>query len=116
MSEPLFHLAFRSDWAVARETGRYEISTRGQTLAEVGFIHCALRHQVRGVADAFYADADDLVPLVVDQEQLDAPVVHEPPAPGLPDFPHLYGALPVAAVTDVLPVGRAADGNWQLPV
>ena len=48
----IFHLADRRQWEAARAAGRYEISTRGKTLSEVGFIHCSQRHQVRPVADA----------------------------------------------------------------
>ncbi len=110
----LFHVAERPAWDAARATGRYEISTRGSTLAEVGFVHCSLAHQVRGVAERFYADADDLVLLVIDADRVDAPVVFESPTPGAEEFPHVYGPIPVAAVVEVRPVRRDATGRFAL--
>jgi uncharacterized protein (DUF952 family) len=111
----IFHLAFRTDWEAALATGRYEMSTRGRTLAEEGYVHCSLPHQVRAVAEAIYADADDLVLLTVDPERLDAPVRYEPAIPGGEAYPHVYGALPVHAVVGVRPVTRGADGRFVLP-
>jgi uncharacterized protein (DUF952 family) len=64
----LFHLADRDEWRAAAAAGEYRISTRGVTLAEQGFIHCSRAHQVRGVAEQYYADADNLVLLVIDRE------------------------------------------------
>lgn len=111
----LLHLAERQEWEAALAAGEYRISTRGMTLGEQGFIHLSLRHQVRGVAERFYADAEDLVLLVIDSARLDAPLRYEPPAPGVDEtFPHLYGPLPLDAVTDVVPVERDAQGNFVL--
>ncbi|MFC7304892.1 DUF952 domain-containing protein [Streptomyces monticola] len=100
----LLHITERALWDAARASGTYEISTRGRTLEEVGFIHCSLRHQLAGVAAMLYGGRtgpDDLVVLVVDDERLDVPVRYEAPAPGADEFPHIYGALPVAAVVRV---------------
>ncbi|MGW7516259.1 DUF952 domain-containing protein [Streptomyces sp. NPDC054796] len=101
----LLHITERVLWDAARESGSYEMSTRGRTLHEEGFIHCSLRHQLRSVAEMLYgADTDpaDLVVLVIDSDRLTAPVRFEPPAPGADEeFPHLYGPLPVDAVVDV---------------
>jgi uncharacterized protein (DUF952 family) len=108
----LFHLADRQQWEAARTVGRYEISTRGKTLREVGFIHCSLRHQVRPVAEAIFAAADDLVLLVIDGDRVPAPIEYE----GSPErFPHIYGPLPTDAVVAATPVGRDAAGRWILP-
>lgn len=98
----IFHIAVRAEWEAARTSGRYEMSTRGVTLADEGFIHCAAAHQVRGVAERFYADiAGDLVVLEIDPAGL--PVREEPVSPVGELFPHLYGPLPVPAVVAVVP-------------
>ncbi len=109
MSRPatVLHLALLPDWEQARASGRYEVSTRGLTLAQVGFVHASEPHQVEGVARAFYADVTDpLVLLELDVAALEdagSPVRWED-VPGAPDpFPHVYGPLPVAAVTSVTP-------------
>ncbi|MGK3089110.1 DUF952 domain-containing protein [Streptomyces sp. WAC01490] len=110
MTEPLLHLAEAPLWEAARGTGTYEMSTRGRTLQEEGFIHLSLPHQLPGVARMLYGDGDgdgggaggrDLVVLVVDPARLTAPVRYEAMKPGGEEFPHLYGPLPVDAVVEV---------------
>ncbi|MET7603138.1 DUF952 domain-containing protein [Streptomyces avermitilis] len=104
MSELLLHLTERSLWDAARDRGTYEMSTRGRTLQEEGFIHCSLRHQLPGVAAFVYGSQpgpDELVVLVVDAERLAVPVRYEAVEPGGEEFPHIYGPIPVSAVVDV---------------
>jgi len=104
MSEPLLHITERSLWDAARAAGTYEMSTRGRTLQEEGFIHCSLRHQLAGVAAFLYGSStgpDDLVVLVIDAERLGVPVRFEAMKPGGEEFPHIYGPIPVEAVVDV---------------
>ncbi|MET9923585.1 MULTISPECIES: DUF952 domain-containing protein [unclassified Streptomyces] len=119
MTEPLLHLAEAPLWEAAGGTGTYEMSTRGRTLQEEGFIHLSLPHQLPGVARMLYGDGGgsedgggdgghDLVVLVVDPARLTDPVRYEAMKPGGEEFPHLYGALPVDAVVEV---GRLED--WQ---
>jgi uncharacterized protein (DUF952 family) len=101
-TEHLFHLALRRDWEAAQEAGEYQVSTRGRTLAEEGFLHASYAHQWQGVRDAYYGDVTEpLVLLEVDPGLLDVPVVDEVPAGGAEAFPHVYGPLPVAAVVAV---------------
>ncbi|MQY05403.1 DUF952 domain-containing protein [Actinomadura macrotermitis] len=99
----LLHIAERSHWESARETGvSYAMSTLGRTLEEEGFVHCSLdEEQVDGVLSRFYGDVprEDLVLLVVDVAKLDAPVRYEPVGDEV--FPHVYGAIPLAAVIEV---------------
>ncbi|MFD5638056.1 DUF952 domain-containing protein [Streptomyces sp. NPDC127077] len=104
MSEPLLHLTERSLWEAARASGTFEISTRGRTLQEEGFIHCSLRRQLPAVAAMVYGSytgPDELVVLVVDAERLTAPVRFEAMTPGGEEFPHIYGPITVDAVVDV---------------
>lgn len=91
------------------------MSTRGVTLEEEGFIHCSLPHQLRGVAEFLYSDADDLVVLVIGSDRVPARVRYEAPEPGAQDYPHIYGAVPVSAVTDVIAVSRDQAGRLVLP-
>ena len=106
--ERLAHLALRSDWAAALAAGRYEVSTRGMSVAEVGFVHASTRAQLPGVRERFYADLDpaELVVLVIDVAAAGVPLRWDP-VPGGELFPHLYGPLPVQAVVAVLPVTDA---------
>lgn len=102
----LWHLAELEHWQAALRTGTYDRSTRGATLAEVGFIHASWPEQLPGVAKLLYARAaEPLVVLEIDPSALHAAGVPvrvepaDPQDPASPLFPHLYGALPVAAVT-----------------
>ncbi|MEU5685823.1 DUF952 domain-containing protein [Streptomyces venezuelae] len=106
----LLHITERALWDAARRTGTYEMSTRGKTLDEVGFIHCSLPEQLPGVAAFLYGGydgPDELVVLGIDSERLTAPVRFEAPRPGGVEFPHLYGPLPVDAVVEVSPWSAA---------
>ena len=113
----LLHITERVNWVEAAMTGEYRMSTRGTTLAEQGFIHCSLRHQLRPVAEFLYddADVDELVVLVIDSERVPATVRYEAPEPGGEQYPHIYGVLPAIAVTEVVAVSRDAAGRLVLP-
>jgi uncharacterized protein (DUF952 family) len=102
----IFHVATLADWERACAAGSYTTSTLGRSLAEEGFIHASRADQWRGVLERFYGGvAEPLVLLEIDTGLLDVPVVEEPPAPGVAEtFPHVYGAVPVAAVTSVTPL------------
>jgi uncharacterized protein (DUF952 family) len=102
----LLHITERPLWEAARKSGVYEMSTRGRTLSEVGFIHCSLRDQLQPVAQFLYGrypDPDELVVLVIDGDRLAVPVRYEAMAPGGEEFPHIYGPLPVDAVVATEP-------------
>jgi uncharacterized protein (DUF952 family) len=100
----LLHLTEPHLWETALAVGVYEGSTRGRTLAEEGFIHCALPEQLDAVAALVYGDhPGPLVVLVIDADQVGVPIRYEAPAPGSPEYPHLYGPLPTSAVVEVRP-------------
>ncbi|MDG4858167.1 DUF952 domain-containing protein [Streptomyces sp. T-3] len=110
----LLHLTERTLWDAARASGTYEMSTRGRTLQEEGFIHCSGRRQVAAVAAFLYGDwsgPDDLVLLVIDSERLTVPVKYEAMKPGGEEFPHIYGPLPVDAVVRVEPWPAGGEGR-----
>ena len=96
----ILHLALRRDWDIARSSGRYEWSTRGALVSDVGDTHCSFEHQWRGVRERFYTDLndDELVLLEIDESLLSSPVVVER-LDGAPDeFPHIYGNIDIGAV------------------
>lgn len=116
--QPLFHAAMPDDWAAAFQTGEYTMSTRGMTLAEVGFIHMSTREQVEVTANRFYADVDQLVLLTVDQLKVPSNIVWEPPSHDSDTlFPHIYGPLPIGAVVTATFWLRTIDesgAGWSL--
>lgn len=103
----VLHIALAPEWAHALTTGRYEMSTRGRTLAEEGFIHASTRTQAQQVLRTFYADLppEQLRLLVVDVSACAerGTSIRWDPVPGADQpFPHLYGPIPVAAVVAVV--------------
>ncbi len=72
-------------------------------------MHCSYPDQLAGVAAAFYADAGDLVLLRIDPARVPAEIRVEG------GFPHVYGPIPVAAVTAAEPLTRDATGRLVLP-
>lgn len=126
VARPIWHLAELEHWQAALATGNYDRSTRGASLAEVGFIHASYPEQLPGVAAFLYAKVTDpLVVLEIDPAALAAAGVPvrvepgDPSDPASPHFPHLYAPLPVAAVTRVRPAAVAKGwldlGPWEAP-
>jgi uncharacterized protein (DUF952 family) len=114
-TDELLHLADPADWVAAQAAGTYDRSTRGASLGEVGYVHCSYAHQVERVASFVFDDWDgDLVVLRIDPDLLGVHVVEENLEGGDELFPHVYGPIPVDAVTAVEPM-RRVDGAWRLP-
>ncbi|MCS5716868.1 DUF952 domain-containing protein [Herbiconiux sp. CPCC 205763] len=109
------HVAIVDDWESARNLGEYEVSTRGVSLDEAGFVHAVALDGVRGVLDEFYADIRfSLLLVVLDTDALAAAglqVTEETPG-----FPHIHGPIPTdgPAVVAELPIDRAA-GDFVVP-
>lgn len=103
----LYHIALPEDWQASSDTGEYVASTRGATIAEVGYMHAGGSiEQVRRVAEAFYFDRPDAIVLVVDEERLAEAGLEVRLEPGDPDdarsekFPHVYGGpIPVRVLS-----------------
>jgi uncharacterized protein (DUF952 family)/GNAT superfamily N-acetyltransferase len=111
----LLHITTAAPWRVALAAG----SLVTPSLRSEGFIHLSRPDQVALPANRLYAGRDDLLLLVIDPGRLAAEVRWEPGVPTDPAsmrFPHLYGALPVDAVTSVVPWRPGADGSFAEPV
>jgi uncharacterized protein (DUF952 family) len=108
---PIFHICRRDEWQAARAQGAYRGSSQD---AADGFIHFSTAEQVAASAAKHRAGQSDLVLLTVDSVRL-GPALKWEPARNGQLFPHLYGALPLAAVlrVDDLPLGR--DGRHVFP-
>ena len=109
----IFHITPERDWALAQKTGEYRLSTRGVELEVQGFIHCSDVHQVARIANAVYGDFEGgLVVLEIQVNRLDAEVRYENLDGGTELFPHIYGALPVTAVSAVVTLRKDSSGKW----
>ncbi|NOU02773.1 MAG: DUF952 domain-containing protein [Novosphingobium sp.] len=80
-----------------------------------GYIHMSTDDQLQGTFDKHFAGQDDLVLARIDLTALRDPVRWEVSRGGAL-FPHLYGPLPLSAVSAHGPVERRADGTIILPV
>ena len=111
METHIYTLVRGADWAsVTRE---YTGSTDDR---RDGFLHFSTSAQLRATAAKHRAGEAGLVIVEADAAALGAALVFEPPASGRPGlFPHLYGALPLSAVTRVLPLPLGADGLHVFP-
>ncbi|HEX5213192.1 MAG TPA: DUF952 domain-containing protein [Pseudolabrys sp.] len=79
-----------------------------------GFIHFSTAQQVAETAAKHFAGEMDLILLHVDTTRLGDRLKWEPSRGGAL-FPHLYGALDLAAVTRVDQLPLSADGRHQFP-
>jgi uncharacterized protein (DUF952 family)/GNAT superfamily N-acetyltransferase len=113
-AEPLVHLVGAAQWRAALDAG----TVVDASLVTAGFIHLSRPEQVALPAQRLFAGRQDLLMLVIDPARLRDEVRWEPTdskdhAPLR--FPHLYGPLPVAAVTSVLPYRPGPGGAFASP-
>jgi uncharacterized protein (DUF952 family) len=79
-----------------------------------GYVHFSTAEQVAETAARYFAGARDLVLIAVDAAKLGDGLRWEP-ARGGALFPHLYGALPLAAVLWTKPLPLGDDGRHAFP-
>jgi|HigsolmetaAR202D_1030399.scaffolds.fasta_scaffold51145_2 uncharacterized protein (DUF952 family) len=80
-----------------------------------GFVHCTAGDELMlRVANTFYRTTPgDYVLLVIDTERLTSPLKWEQSEDALASqFPHIYGPIDLAAVTEVRPAQRDSDGTF----
>lgn len=106
----LVHIIEAEAWAAAQAVGSYAAAS----LETEGFIHLSQPQQVVWVANQFYQGQSGLMLLCIDPAQLTAELRYDE-VPGHGTFPHLYGALNLEAVTQVLPFELCAEGGFVLP-
>ena len=120
-SEPsgrlIYHCSLVADWRAAQTDGEYTMSSRGRTLEQEGFVHASYPGQIAGVLQRFYADVTEpMCLLVIDPDKLGVAVIAENLTGGQELFPHIYGAIPVSAVVDVVALVRDTPAGWRSPV
>jgi uncharacterized protein (DUF952 family) len=93
---PLFCVAESTAWEDARAAGVYAPAS----LKDEGFVHLSTAAQVHATIRRHYAGRVGLVLLSIEPELLTAELRWEEGEPG-EQFPHLYGPIPLDAVTDV---------------
>ena len=84
----------RERWVRAQVAGEFTTPS----LATEGFIHAATRTQVAGVLQRHFAGQSDLLLLEIDATALGDALRYEASPRSGELFPHIYSALPLAAV------------------
>ena len=97
----IFHIANAADLPVPGGSVDY----RCESLTSEGFIHCCEQKQLFGVVSRYYQDIDDVFLLILDVDQLEAPLILENTVGGSELFPHIYGPINASAVTEIIPFG-----------
>ncbi len=91
----LYHLASAGEWAGYRKRGRID----PPSLDTEGFVHCSWGNQVTGTVEKHFGGVTDLLALRLDPHSLGGPDLVEEDSYGSGQtFPHVYGAIPAAAV------------------
>lgn len=108
----ILHIAEPAEWAAA--VASTEQLYTAPSLIREGFIHCSTSAQLLGSAERHFPDDDELVVIVIDAERAGAPLVFEDSYGSGTEFPHLYGPVPVAAVSTVAPL-RRVGGRFVWP-
>jgi uncharacterized protein (DUF952 family) len=98
-------------WGEAERDGEFRGSA--VDLAD-GYIHFSTAAQLAQTAAKHFAGVSDLVLVAVGAEELGAALKWEISRGGA-RFPHLYGALPLAAVRWVKPLRLDDGGRHMLP-
>ena len=105
------HVAIVDDWESAERLGEYEVSTRGVSLEEAGFVHAVALTEVGHVLEERYADIRyELLLVIIDAQILATSgleaIEQTPGRFRLPGAIYTHGD----AVAAVLPITRAAGG------
>ncbi len=128
----VYKLLTRAEWEAALQEGIYCGSGHDR---RDGFIHLSTAAQLAETARKYFSGVADLVLLTVSVEDLESyalparmaapvspkenkagvPLLRWEPSRGGDLFPHLYGGLPLCAVTGVTALTLGEDGFPALP-
>jgi uncharacterized protein (DUF952 family) len=100
-SEYIYHVTTQDEWEQSKKTGAYQPAQ----FAQEGFIHCSTEQQVEGVLDRFYKGQTGLVKLKIEKAKLQRPLLFELATDLDELFPHIYGALNLDSVVEVIKIG-----------
>lgn len=101
----------RDEYAALRTEGSFIGSPVDRT---DGYIHMSTRAQTVETVEKYFAGQDDLVLAMIDLSALGDTVKWEESRGGQL-FPHVYGPLPLSAVTTHVKLRVGADGKHAFP-
>lgn len=107
----IYHIATRREVEQAGRTGHHTPAT----LLSEGFIHCCYAEQLEDVAARYFRGQPNLTLLEIDPLLITAPIVNENFTGGPHLYPHIYGPLPMSAVTAIRELQCRPDGSFDWP-
>ncbi|MEV6965775.1 DUF952 domain-containing protein [Hamadaea sp. NPDC051192] len=108
----IYKLLRPAEWSEFQAAGEFDGTPFDH---ESGFIHCSSREQAQSTALRVFGPGTPLVVLAVDEESLGDAVRWELAPNRGEEFPHIYGTLPLTAVTGVYEVDDAGVLDEVLP-
>lgn len=107
----IYRLADTSDWEAAHTSGDFASAD----LAAEGFIHCCTAQQIAAVANRYYQGRETLLLLEIDEARVHVSLKWEDLTNAGESFPHVYGRIPLAAVTRCMALHPGVDGRFASP-
>jgi uncharacterized protein (DUF952 family) len=93
----IYHITRMGYYQSIQSTGSYLPETFNQD----GYIHCSIKDQVIRVANSFFPNQKDLLLLEIDDSKLHEKIVYENLDGGVELFPHIYGNIPLTAISQL---------------
>lgn len=111
VTKVIFHITTKEDWS--KQSGGNSFSA--PSLKDLGFIHCALKHQIIRVANSRLRGKTNLVLLGIEEDKLKSKLVYEDLSNLNEEHPHVYGPINIDAITQVIDFPPEGDGSFSLP-
>jgi len=108
----IYKICDLASWRAAEALGIYRGSADD---ARDGFIHFSTAAQLAETAAKHFAGQTGLMLVAIDAERSSQDRLKWEPSRGGDLFPHLYAALPLAAVRWARPLADEVDGRRPLP-
>jgi len=108
-AKEIYKLVSQKEWSGAQEAGEYSGSELDK---KDGFIHLSTASQCKQTARLHYGGREDVLLVEVSTEKVRRSLRWDPaPSRNNELFPHIYGVIPMDAVTRVAPLPLTADGH-----
>lgn len=106
----IYKILRQSEWAELQLEERFGGSEHDK---RDGFIHMSTKDQLQGTLDKHYTDGDVVILAAVRVEAVSDPIKWEVSRGGA-EFPHIYGELPLVAVTQHWILSPDTKGRYDI--
>lgn len=95
--ELIYHITTANQWEQALQKGIFS----APSLEKEGFIHCCDKHQIENIIQRYFSKEANRLLLTINCSLLKSKVVREFSPSVQEEFAHVYGAIPLEAITNV---------------